>query len=171
MSVLARQELRFMEVLVTLSDHEKERISQEEKFRAEMREQTNKEIQARDVQEKNKKYVKGCIGYLVFCLVLSLVFSFFGSNKEEVSCNSDNGMALVMAQQFVEQRLKAPSSAGFPWGTRDSQINNIGGCVYVVTSYVDAQNSFGAKIRTNYIAKVKYVGNDEWIPLNIELNQ
>jgi hypothetical protein len=57
--------------------------------------------------------------------------------------------ACVAAQNYVEKRLVAPSTASFPWR----------GCTYfegvdqgewVLNSYVDAQNRFGAKIRTHY---------------------
>lgn len=61
------------------------------------------------------------------------------------------------SQDFVEQRLKAPSTAEFA-----DNATHIGGSekdsIYDVKSYVDSQNSFGAHIRSNYYAKMKYKG-------------
>lgn len=58
----------------------------------------------------------------------------------------------IIAQTIVKNALKNPSSAKFP-----SVITNAGevamernGALVVVQSYVDATNSFGAKIRTNW---------------------
>jgi hypothetical protein len=31
-----------------------------------------------------------------------------------------------------------------------------------VSSYVDSQNSFGALIRTQYVAKMKYLSGQKW---------
>ena len=33
---------------------------------------------------------------------------------------------------------------------------------FVATSYVVSQNSFGAMIRTHYIAVVRYIGDKKW---------
>ena len=51
----------------------------------------------------------------------------------------------------VEDRLKAPASADFPSCIWDqSQVKYAGNGVYNFSSWVDAQNGFGAKIRTYY---------------------
>lgn len=51
------------------------------------------------------------------------------------------------AKDFVKQSLKAPSTAKFPLVVHGEYIGN---CQFVVNSWVDAQNGFGAQIRTNY---------------------
>lgn len=65
-------------------------------------------------------------------------------------------------QVEVEEELKAPASAEFPSCNRAS-IRKIAEGVYEVKSYVDAQNSFGAMIRTDYICQVKYRGDRLWM--------
>jgi len=63
---------------------------------------------------------------------------------------------------MVTNSLRAPSTADFPWIV---EAMLIGGDVYITNSYVDAQNGFGAQIRTNYSCTVKYNGGgyDGWI--------
>jgi len=39
---------------------------------------------------------------------------------------------------------------------------SLGGGRYRVQSYVDAQNSFGAMIRTRYDCTVHWIGGDRW---------
>lgn len=60
--------------------------------------------------------------------------------------------AYVCAKFKVEEELKAPSTAKFQ-PSPDAVITN-NGSYYFVKSYVDAQNSFGAMIRTDFICKV-----------------
>ena len=59
-----------------------------------------------------------------------------------------------MSHYFVKKNLKAPSTADFPV-FRETAVDDLGGGRFRVTSYVDAQNSFGAQIRTNYTCVVK----------------
>jgi hypothetical protein len=58
-------------------------------------------------------------------------------------------------QNFVEKRLKAPSTADLA-SMEDSKVRPVKNEGFIVTSYVDAQNSFGVKIRTAYLCMVEY---------------
>lgn len=73
---------------------------------------------------------------------------------------SDTG-AWTVCQKFVSQELKAPSTAKYP---RQSQatITALTPLRYRVTSYVDAQNSFGAMLRQPFVCEAVYDGNDQW---------
>ncbi len=66
---------------------------------------------------------------------------------------------LSCAEQRIKGMLKSPSTADFPWGTSKAQITLVEGTTYEVSSYVDAQNSFGAMIRSNYTCRVTYEPN------------
>jgi hypothetical protein len=72
----------------------------------------------------------------------------------------------VICKQFLEKRLKAPSTADYPMlsETNRSLVGNI----FTVTAFVDSQNSFGAMIRTNFYCQVEYVGNDNWKLLDLK---
>lgn len=163
---------------MTLTEEEKRKIEEEEKFRAEARVRA----EAKTVK-KSKSGSSGCLGVILLVFTVLVLIGLLKDssktpeqkaqekiNREDKYCNNDNTMAFVMAKDFVEKSLKAPSTASFPWTTLDSEITNIGDCTYTVRSYVDSENSFGAKVRTSYFAKIKYMGNEEWRALNINFD-
>lgn len=64
--------------------------------------------------------------------------------------------ALVASEYFVKQQLKSPSTADFPNLRSDGvAVTKTGECTFKVVSYVDAQNGFGAQIRTRYVATMR----------------
>ena len=73
----------------------------------------------------------------------------------------DKMSAFLMSQDFVKARLKAPSTAEFPWYDK-SFVGDLGGGRFRVNAYVDAQNSFGAQIRSRYTCVLKATGDDRW---------
>lgn len=66
-----------------------------------------------------------------------------------------------ICQTFVTRRLRAPSTAKFPYYHQIDGYKQSDG-VYRITSYVDAQNGFGAMIRSNYDCKAIPVDGDTW---------
>ena len=70
--------------------------------------------------------------------------------------------ACVRANRAVTERLQAPSTAVFPdcwrYDIRVEDAEN----VYYVRGYVDAQNSFGAMLRSNFVVRLRAMGDDEW---------
>ena len=74
-------------------------------------------------------------------------------DKERCRSRFSRIHAYNVAQQFVAQQLKAPSTAEFP-SVRDVTIVTTGRCGFTINGYVDAQNSFGATLRTRYTATV-----------------
>ena len=57
-----------------------------------------------------------------------------------------------------ESELIAPATASFPWGLYG--VTSLNRVVHQVNSYVDAQNSFGAKVRTYFSCEVPGFGDD-----------
>ncbi len=57
-----------------------------------------------------------------------------------------------VCHDFIDDRLKSPASSDFEW-TSDMNVTYSGG-IYVVGGKVDAQNSFGAMIRSDYACTV-----------------
>ncbi len=83
-------------------------------------------------------------------------------NRAKRECDNRRG-AFRAANDFLEERLKAPKTADFA-SIKNSVVTNLGDCRHQVTSYVDSQNSFGAMLRTKYSATVKYSRTEEgWI--------
>lgn len=62
----------------------------------------------------------------------------------------------VMCEKFVTDRLRAPSTAKFAWGSDKVVTANADGSV-TLRSFVDAQNGFGAQIRTRFTCTVREV--------------
>lgn len=85
-----------------------------------------------------------------------------GASAEEASRaeRDEERGARAIAEQFVEQELKAPGSATF--GGRE--VTKLASGRYRVSGWVDAQNSFGAKIRNRYTVTVEKTGEKNWKP-------
>jgi len=79
----------------------------------------------------------------------------------------DESGAWSAARAFVENRLKNPASADFPWYDGDA-IQFLGNDRYRISSYVDAGNSFGGTIRTNYNCTVRNDGGS-WTLENMSM--
>jgi hypothetical protein len=71
--------------------------------------------------------------------------------------------AFDVCKQFVRDQLKAPSGATWrnPLGNQVTYSGS-GSGPWTVTASVDAQNSFGAKIRMDYICTVTNTSGDSW---------
>ncbi|MET3999849.1 hypothetical protein [Marinobacterium sp. MBR-109] len=65
--------------------------------------------------------------------------------------------ALVTCQNHVKRNLKSPSSAKFPV-MQQIKVYSTGPDEWLIRGYVDADNSFGANIRSHYECKTKYSG-------------
>jgi hypothetical protein len=97
---------------------------------------------------------------LIVLLVLALGSSDSGNNSASVK-GPDKMTAYFASQKFVKNRLKAPSTAKFPWFS-EVVVKDLGGGRFSVSGYVDAQNSFGAQIRTNYTCVLKGADELNW---------
>jgi hypothetical protein len=62
--------------------------------------------------------------------------------------------ALVVSRSFVKEKLKSPASSEF--GNSTDLVTQPNDTTFIIISYVDAQNSFGALIRSNYSCKIIY---------------
>ncbi len=67
-------------------------------------------------------------------------------------------IAPTLIEEPIKALLKSPATASF---TADGQsvYVNVYDSTAVVTGFVDAQNTFGAMIRTGYRIKMKYLGD------------
>lgn len=101
--------------------------------------------------------ILGVFGLLATCVALAPK----PQDPDQASPSERNYSACLMAQQFVERRLKAPSTAKFA-SCGDAKVTNDGYREHAVIVVVDAQNSFGAMIRSSYAVKLKYEGSSNW---------
>lgn len=80
--------------------------------------------------------------------------------QEKKCTNAYKNDAYFAAQDYVKIRLKAPRSAKFPLMEFSSRVGS--DCIYYVSSYVDAQNGFGAQIRTYWQVEIIKKPKDVW---------
>lgn len=76
--------------------------------------------------------------------------------------------AWTMAELFVKDHLKSPSTASFgsivgEWQDPGKRVQKFGSDgTYIVTGWVDAQNAFGATLRNDFSVKIQDRG-DKWV--------
>lgn len=97
-------------------------------------------------------------GTIVFVLVF-VSASMRPSSAARSNPIYDASAAQFACQGFVENRLKAPSTADFaPF--HKMAISGSGTGPWSVRGYVDSQNSFGAKLRSSFTCTVEFSGAD-----------
>ena len=79
--------------------------------------------------------------------------------KDKYYDENYQGTIIANVQEEVKKQLKSPKSADFPWGFNEYNITYQGESedglyMYSVESYVDAENSFGAEIRSEYMCMI-----------------
>lgn len=76
--------------------------------------------------------------------------------------NDEKAFAWTAATMEVKKKLKSPSTAKFPFSYNNEHIKKSGSGKFQVISYVDAENSFGATIRTNFVVEIEKTGNESY---------
>ena len=104
-------------------------------------------------QSKNKKRNIAIVSALA-AVVLVAIFASHGSNR----ATSENSTAATAAQQIVRNSLKSPSSAVF----KEITILDRKGNKYLIKTALDAQNSFGAMIRGEYLVVLTLTGGTKF---------
>lgn len=74
---------------------------------------------------------------------------------------SDKVAYYLIAKEIVKNSLKSPKSADFPWLMDDIGFGKNGDIV-AVQGYVDAMNSFGAQIRSQWTVEFKVIDLDTY---------
>lgn len=113
-----------------------------------------------DQREQRMRGVYIITGVAVVFAMLLVVFGKEDPAKEKES------NAFYAAREFVRQELVAPSTAEF--APRDQSIVRNDGLEYYVTSYVDAQNAFGARLRKHYMVVLQDEGKN-WRKVKLEM--
>ena len=116
------------------------------------------------VKAKKENKIKMIIGVVVFIVFFATCYNIMNTESGPPSKFS----ACHMAEQFMEKTLKSPSTADFA-SCSDATITDLGECKWEVSSYVDAQNGFGATVRTYFTATVQNKGcsGDTWTLISL----
>jgi hypothetical protein len=117
----------------------------------------------------NRKFANcfGCSVIMLACIVFLVIgistCGESGTKTEKIDCDE----AYIVAQAFMEQNLISPGSADFAtWPTACAQQPDSS---FVIISYVDSQNMFGALIRTHFRCQVRHLSGDWSIISNWQL--
>ena len=89
---------------------------------------------------------------VVFTFVLFTSGPSTPTTADDFDESSHKVSVAIGCEQAIEQRLRSPRSARFPWNMSNEAVRQPDGS-YVLRSYVDAQNGFGAEIRTNFVCR------------------
>ena len=116
-------------------------------------------------QEYHKRKKKGMIIKIIFFSIAGLIilinllgeFDSCSSNSSSSSHGNINATCYYYSQRLVKEKLKSPKSAEFPSYSSDFVTRD--GDTVTVSAYVDADNSLGVKIRTNYVATIQLKNN------------
>lgn len=93
----------------------------------------------------------GCLSIVAVLFVVGLLISMCGGGSSDDS--GDAWGAKDACHGWVEDQLKAPSTADF----HDDDVSGDG--PWTITGSVDAENSFGAKIRTSWTCDIRLDGD------------
>ena len=103
------------------------------------------------------------IGGLVVALIVFR--GIFGGastpSAPRVAGPTDDG-ARSVCKSFMEQTLRAPATAKFSRWTDQKVIKTSTGQYTVSGGYVDAENAFGANIRTYFACDVEHIVGEQW---------
>jgi hypothetical protein len=89
---------------------------------------------------------------------------------------NQNAHVWLAAEAAVRQQLKSPSTADFgsvlgEYQDPDRQVVALDNGSYAVHGWVDAENSFGAKLRSTWVCNIKLVGDEGWSCSSIQIDK
>lgn len=101
--------------------------------------------------------------------ICALILIGCGEKKpRDVTQGGEETMAFIMCQTPVKNSLKSPSTAKFPYAHDDGvRIRHTGDGEYSVRGFVDAQNGFGAQLRTVWYCSIKETPDKKWKLLDL----
>jgi len=117
-------------------------------------------------KQKQEYTAKHLLYALILIIFVVVVFSSGGNDSPSAPTEPlapTESQTYITAKSYVENVLKAPSTADFP--TLGTVRKLDGEDKYVVYGYVDSENSFGAMIRSDWEVRLKYLGGD-WVKDN-----
>jgi len=110
---------------------------------------------------KKKKRKSGCASTLLMLLILGgFVFYVMMNDDSPEAQHLDKQIDYkITSQRYIRDQLRAPSTAKFPLNAQVYERKGF----WIVESYVEAQNGFGAIIRTYYAVAIEQGENSRHI--------
>ncbi len=109
--------------------------------------------------------------------IVKTMLGIDGGNSGSSGSSQDRKIsAWVMAQQFVKDKLKSPSSANFGSVFGDDQdpnrvVSDLGDGKFRVQAWVDAQNAFGGTVRTPFKCELEDTGGGNWRRTSLQMSE
>lgn len=125
---------------------------------------------APDKQPTRVLGIRASIWALILAIVIGgAVIAGTSSNNDGPSVDDQGYGAHAACAEFTRNYLKAPAGADFPEYNDPGVSISHDGTKWTVQSFVDAENSFGANIRTGFLCVVEDQGDtwnlDRWTEL------
>lgn len=92
-------------------------------------------------------------------LIIGL-FAIFCIADTMLDLGGGQAEAYSVAEQKIRENLLYPPSGEF--SMLAAKIKKTGSKTYAISSYVDSQNGFGAKVRSDWFCKMSYAGKHKW---------
>jgi hypothetical protein len=132
-----------------------------------------KVISEEDKQKRKRKNSILILGTIILLIICSVIVVSINPKPKPLTAKDIMATQRIQepidswyaCQQFIEDNLKAPSTADFQ-SFKSNQISKISDFEYEIEMDVDAENSFGAKIRSTFICKVQHKGSN-WVLLDL----
>lgn len=112
------------------------------------------------VQVTQKKKSKALKWIIIINAILWPIAIYLLLSAAQPGELSPGKQAFYTAQEFIKMQLKAPSTAEFQ--SYSDELVKYGNGTYQVTMDVDAENSFGAKIRSTYVLNLQLRSDNKW---------
>ena len=113
----------------------------------------NEEIKTNKVQTGKKMSLeKIIISIIIIIFTIAILASYSEYNNSKEKTYDENDYA-VISEYIIDKRLKAPSTADYSTISVKKSNSDV-----ITSGYVDADNSFGAKIRTYFT--ITFYGGD-----------
>ncbi len=110
--------------------------------------------------EEYQKREYRIIGITAIVAIVVVIFGIKYLLSDDDNHRAAYTRSYAYAQILVKDELKSPKSAKFPMYNKSFVEYDEATNTATVRSYVDAENSFGATVRTQYVAIITLSGNE-----------
>lgn len=123
---------------------------------------------AKPEPSKHVKIAAAVLVGLVFLLCAAGIYAFAFRGSSSTAVPQDRSFeARAMCETFVKRKLKAPASARF---SGESAVK-VSSMEYTAAGSVDAENSFGALLRSTFACDLTYdAASQEWTARSVSVS-
>jgi len=108
------------------------------------------------------------IGLIFLIIFIALIITINMDNGYKIRTKPSTKTVYLIAQNWVEKRLKLPSNAVFPNNKYEEHTFRLSNNKYKVDSYLEIVEPSGAKLRIEFTVIVQYRGEKNWRLISLE---